>query len=167
MGNPLHYQDLEWYEALQDSKLKEEALKHKAIMEGLISDDESSNNYWKRWKSYEINYYDYDETHDERQKLCGDETHKVTICQIKRYKMIKYSFYDDEEYVDEKEDEYDDLIITREEACRAYQEIFQMMDEGWTDLVKEINEYWWIIYKSGSVGVLKLQGGCSTHDLAQ
>ncbi|GJU63313.1 hypothetical protein Tco_1245148 [Tanacetum coccineum] len=42
IGNSLHYQDLEWYEALEDSELKDEALKNKAIMEGLISDDESS-----------------------------------------------------------------------------------------------------------------------------
>ncbi|GJV27665.1 hypothetical protein Tco_1384113 [Tanacetum coccineum] len=55
---------------------------------------------------------------------------------IKRYKMIKYSFNDEEEYVAVKEDEYDDLIITSEEACRAYQEIFRMMDEGWMELVK-------------------------------
>ncbi|GJR18097.1 cysteine-rich receptor-like protein kinase [Tanacetum coccineum] len=32
VGNTLHYQDLEWYEALDDSKLKGEALKNKAIM---------------------------------------------------------------------------------------------------------------------------------------
>ncbi|GJV13339.1 hypothetical protein Tco_1354880 [Tanacetum coccineum] len=43
IGNSLHYQDLEWYEALEDSELKDEALRNKAIMEGLISDDESSN----------------------------------------------------------------------------------------------------------------------------
>nr|GFC12917.1 hypothetical protein [Tanacetum cinerariifolium] len=41
--NSLYYQDLEWYEALEDSKLKVKALRNKAIMEGLISDDESSN----------------------------------------------------------------------------------------------------------------------------
>ncbi|GJU59320.1 hypothetical protein Tco_1237086 [Tanacetum coccineum] len=41
--NSLHYQDLEWYEALEDSELKDEALRNKAIMEGLNSDDESSN----------------------------------------------------------------------------------------------------------------------------
>ncbi|GJY78358.1 uncharacterized mitochondrial protein-like protein [Tanacetum coccineum] len=40
--------NLEWYEALKDIELKYEALKNKAIMEGLISDDESSNDYWKR-----------------------------------------------------------------------------------------------------------------------
>ncbi|GJZ68801.1 hypothetical protein Tco_0632351, partial [Tanacetum coccineum] len=43
IGNSLHYQDLEWYEALEDSELKDEALRSKAIMEGLISDDVSSN----------------------------------------------------------------------------------------------------------------------------
>ncbi|GJR49782.1 hypothetical protein Tco_1400303 [Tanacetum coccineum] len=48
IGNSLHYQDLEWYEALEDSDLKNEALKNKAIMEGLISDDESSNDCCKR-----------------------------------------------------------------------------------------------------------------------
>ncbi|GJV98531.1 hypothetical protein Tco_1553783 [Tanacetum coccineum] len=47
-GNSLHYQDYEWYEALKDSELKEQALRNKAIMEGLISDDESSNDGWRR-----------------------------------------------------------------------------------------------------------------------
>ncbi|GJU61441.1 hypothetical protein Tco_1243276 [Tanacetum coccineum] len=41
VGNSLHYQDLEWYEALEDSELKDEALRNKFIMEGLIRDDES------------------------------------------------------------------------------------------------------------------------------
>ncbi|GJS29348.1 hypothetical protein Tco_0489968 [Tanacetum coccineum] len=48
IGNSLYYQDLEWHEALEDSELKDEALKNKAIMKGLISDDESSNDYRKR-----------------------------------------------------------------------------------------------------------------------
>ncbi|GJV01131.1 hypothetical protein Tco_1334700 [Tanacetum coccineum] len=54
IGNSLHYQDLEWYEALEDSELKDEALRNKAIMEGLISDNESCNDCSKRWKSHEI-----------------------------------------------------------------------------------------------------------------
>ncbi|GJU74202.1 hypothetical protein Tco_1265607 [Tanacetum coccineum] len=115
--------DLEWYEALEDSELKDKALRNKAIMEGLISDDESSNDCWKRWKSHEIYYHDYDEgeyenkTHEEGHELCGIETRKIPVCHIKRYKMIKYSFNNDEEYVAVKEDEYDDLTITSEEAC--------------------------------------------------
>ncbi|GJU05739.1 hypothetical protein Tco_1122169 [Tanacetum coccineum] len=77
--NSLHYQDYEWYEALKDSELKDEALRNKAIMEGLISDNESSNDCWKRWKSHEINYHDYNkgeyenETHEGGHELCGIE----------------------------------------------------------------------------------------------
>ncbi|GJV69192.1 VIER F-box protein 2 [Tanacetum coccineum] len=91
--NSLHYQDYEWYEALKDSELKEDALRNKVIMEGLIDDDND------------------------------DES---------RFEMI-YSFEQDDEYVAVKEDEYDDLARTSDDACRAYQEIFRMMDEGWMD----------------------------------
>ncbi|GJV39969.1 hypothetical protein Tco_1418409 [Tanacetum coccineum] len=124
--NSLHYQDLEWYDALEDCELKDKALRNKSIMEGLISDNESSNYCWKRWKSHEINYHNYDEgeyeneTHDERHELCGIKTREVPVCRIKRYKMIKYSLNDEEEYVAVKEDEYDDLTIIREKACQAY-----------------------------------------------
>ncbi|GKD78138.1 hypothetical protein Tco_1340759 [Tanacetum coccineum] len=95
IGNQLHYQDYEWYKALEDSELKDEALRNKAIIE----------------------------------ELC--EVHELSVCNVRRYMMIKYSFNNDEEYVAVKEDEYDDLTITREEVWRAYQEIFQKMDEGW------------------------------------
>ncbi|GJY48446.1 hypothetical protein Tco_0438402 [Tanacetum coccineum] len=51
--------------------------------------------------------------------------------------MIKYSFGQDEEYVAIKEDEYKDLTSTSKDACRAYQEIFRMMDEGRMDLAEK------------------------------
>ncbi|GJZ40813.1 hypothetical protein Tco_0587699, partial [Tanacetum coccineum] len=98
--NQLHYQDYEWYEALEDGKLKDEALRNKAIMEGFIKEDDD------------------------------ESLHELPICNVRRYMMIKYSFNDDDEYVAVKEDEYDNLIVTRKEACRAYQEIFPIMDEG-------------------------------------
>ncbi|GJR88463.1 hypothetical protein Tco_0212474 [Tanacetum coccineum] len=103
--------DYEWYEALEDGELKEEALRNKAIMEGIIDDD--------------------DESIDERQEICSNETNELPVCNIRRFEMIKYSFGDDEEYVAVKEDEYDDLTNTSKDACRAYQEIFHMMNEGW------------------------------------
>ncbi|GJZ59273.1 hypothetical protein Tco_0615089 [Tanacetum coccineum] len=90
--NQLHYQNYEWYEALEDCKLKDEALRNKAIMEGSIKED--------------------------------DDESQQPECNIRRYMMIKYLFNDDEEYVAVKEDEYDDLTVTRKEAFRAYQEIF-------------------------------------------
>ncbi|GJW66147.1 hypothetical protein Tco_0118031 [Tanacetum coccineum] len=108
-------------------------MENKAIMEGLISDDESYNDYGRRWKSYEINYHDYNDgeyenkTHKEGRELCGIKTYEVPVCQIKRYKMIKYSFNDAEEYVAVKEDEYDDLKNTSEEACQYNTPCFRVI----------------------------------------
>ncbi|GJR50286.1 hypothetical protein Tco_1400807 [Tanacetum coccineum] len=135
VGDSLHDQDYERYEALMDCELKEQALRNKTMMEGLISDDESSNDGWRRWESHEITYHDHDElkyeneTHDERQELC--EAHKLPVCNMRRFKMINYSFGQGEEYVTIKEDKYYHLARTSDDACRAYQEIFLMMDEGW------------------------------------
>ncbi|GJV51217.1 hypothetical protein Tco_1446958 [Tanacetum coccineum] len=131
--NQLHYQDYEWYEALEDSELKDLALRNKAIMDGVINEDDDESRYEqkKRWNIY-TNYDDvYEINHgdNEREELC--EIHELPACNIRRYMMIKYSFNNDKEYVAVKEDEYDDLTITRKEACQAYQEIFQIMDEGW------------------------------------
>ncbi|GJT54835.1 hypothetical protein Tco_0989889 [Tanacetum coccineum] len=125
VGNMLRYQDLEWYDALKDSELKEEALRNKAIMEGLINEDvESNNEGWKRWNDFEItnddrNEWEYENEHedDERYELCGNETHEFLVCTIRRFEMIKYSFGQDEEYVAVKEDEYADLTNTSEDAC--------------------------------------------------
>nr|GEV65721.1 hypothetical protein [Tanacetum cinerariifolium] len=97
-----------------DSKLKEEALRNKAIMEGLINKDAESNN-----------------EDDERYELCGNETHEFSVCTVRRFEVIKYSFEQNEEYVAVKEDKYEDLTSTSKDACQAYQEIFRMMDEGW------------------------------------
>ncbi|GJX47310.1 hypothetical protein Tco_0272500 [Tanacetum coccineum] len=131
VGNSLHYQDYEWYDALIYCELKEQALRNKAIMEGSISDDESCNDGWRRWKSHEITYHDHDEneTHDERQELC--EAHELPVYNIRRFKIIKYSFGQDEEHVAVKEDKYENLEKTSDDACLACQEIFQIMDEGW------------------------------------
>ncbi|GKE51645.1 hypothetical protein Tco_1486801 [Tanacetum coccineum] len=120
VGNILRYQDLEWYKALKDGKLKDEALKNKAIMEGIINeDDESNNEVWRRWDdsthNHEMN--DYMETDKER---CNDAAYNAPVFKIRRFEMIKYSFGQDEEYVAIKECEYDDLKKTNEDACRAY-----------------------------------------------
>ncbi|GJR47571.1 hypothetical protein Tco_1315674 [Tanacetum coccineum] len=43
--NQLHYQDYKWYEALEDSELKDLALRNKAIMEGFINEDDDESRY--------------------------------------------------------------------------------------------------------------------------
>ncbi|GKG29047.1 hypothetical protein Tco_0416412, partial [Tanacetum coccineum] len=126
-----------WYEALKDSKIKEEALKNKAIIEGIIKeDDESSNEGWRRWDNFENTNHDHKEREyemehedEERCELFNDQERPV--CNIRRFEMIKFSFREDEAYVAIKEHEYDDMTSTNEDACRTYQEIFHRMDEGW------------------------------------
>ncbi|GJR77352.1 hypothetical protein Tco_0089717 [Tanacetum coccineum] len=114
-------------------ELKDEALRNKAIMEGFIKDDDDESSYEqiRRWDIY-TNYDDtYNTNHNdnEREELC--KVHEPPVCTIQRFEMIKYSFGQGEEYVAIKEDEYDDLARTSNNACCTYQEIFRMMDEGW------------------------------------
>ncbi|GJW08624.1 hypothetical protein Tco_1571047 [Tanacetum coccineum] len=136
VGNTLHYQDLKWYETLKDSELKEEALRNKVILEGLINnEDKSSNNGWRRWDSYDIADHDqeereYDNKHEDEERCKLFDDHELSVCTIRRFKMIKYLFKQDKEYVGIKEDEYEDLTNTIKEAIHAYQEIFCMMNEG-------------------------------------
>ncbi|GKA74007.1 hypothetical protein Tco_0780309 [Tanacetum coccineum] len=56
---------------------------------------------------------------------------KPPVCKVRRFEMIKYSFGTKDEYIAVTEDEYDDPARTEVDACRAYQEIFRIMDEGW------------------------------------
>nr|GEV93476.1 hypothetical protein [Tanacetum cinerariifolium] len=76
--------------------------------------------------NHEMN--DYTKTDEER---CNDTANNAPVCKIRRFKMITYSFGQDEEYVAIKECECDDLTKTNEDACRAYQGILRSMDEGW------------------------------------
>ncbi|GKB16449.1 hypothetical protein Tco_0850372 [Tanacetum coccineum] len=76
--NQLHYQDYEWYEALYDFKLKEEALRSKAIMDGVINNDESCCKLKRKWNIY-TNYDDaYEINHEDNRnkELC--EIHEPT-----------------------------------------------------------------------------------------
>ncbi|GKE75559.1 hypothetical protein Tco_1537600 [Tanacetum coccineum] len=107
--------DYKWYEALEDCKLKDEALRNKDIMEGSIKEDDDESRYEQKrqWNTY-TNYddaYEINHDHNKSEELC--EIQEQPVCNIRRYMMIKYSFSDDEEYVAVKEDEYDDLIVTR------------------------------------------------------
>ncbi|GJY16529.1 hypothetical protein Tco_0386951 [Tanacetum coccineum] len=102
-------------------------------MEGFIKEDDDGSCYEqnRRWNTYSNHddAYEINHEHNKSEELC--EVHELPVCNIRRYMMIKYSFNDYEEYVAVKEDEYDDLTVTRKKACRAYHEIFQIMDEGW------------------------------------
>ncbi|GJW33809.1 hypothetical protein Tco_0053841 [Tanacetum coccineum] len=118
-------------------------------MEGIINeDDESSNEGWRRWDNFENTNcnnkeceYEIEHVDEERCELFNNLERPV--CNIRRFEMIKYSFGDDKEYIDIKENEYDDLTSTSKEAIHAHQEIFRMMDEGCMLLAHPKNEESW------------------------
>nr|GEW33406.1 hypothetical protein [Tanacetum cinerariifolium] len=78
-------------------------------------------------RDHEAKEYEREHENKKRCELFDDQ--EQSVCMIRRFLMIKYSFGDDEEYVAVKENEYYDL--TRKDACRTYQEIFRRMDDGW------------------------------------
>ncbi|GJT66983.1 hypothetical protein Tco_1018463 [Tanacetum coccineum] len=125
--------DQKWYDELTERKLKGEALTHKARIEEhegmqLLDQGPYANAETKK---------DYDPNLDNNVNNAGDtqdtkkEHHDPSVYNIRIFEMIKYLFGQDEEYVAVKEDEYEDLRSTSKYACRAYQEIFRMMNEGW------------------------------------
>ncbi|GJW55618.1 hypothetical protein Tco_0099703 [Tanacetum coccineum] len=113
VGNQPHHQNLEWYESLEDCELKEQALRNKAIIEGLIDEGENKSRHEqkKRWNLYT----NYDDAYEINHELC--KVHEPPVCNMRRFKMIKYSFRQDKEYVAVKEDEYEDLKNTSNDAC--------------------------------------------------
>ncbi|GJV35159.1 VIER F-box protein 2, partial [Tanacetum coccineum] len=73
--NPtFHYQDYEWYEALDDCELKEEALRNKAIMDRVINDDESRCELKRKW----IIYTNYDDAYE----INHEDTGNKELCEI-------------------------------------------------------------------------------------
>ncbi|GJY49766.1 hypothetical protein Tco_0439722 [Tanacetum coccineum] len=65
-------------------------------------------------------------------------THEPSACKIRRFKMMKYSFEADEEYVAIKEHEHIYYLETNMEARHAYRELFRKMDDGWIDYIRRI-----------------------------
>nr|GEV37283.1 hypothetical protein [Tanacetum cinerariifolium] len=80
--------------------------------------------------SYHANNEEYKE---DRCEMLKNPCQKPSVCKIKRFELIKYSFGPAENYISIKECEHDDWKRTEDDACHAYQEIFCMMDEGWKD----------------------------------
>ncbi|GJZ15060.1 hypothetical protein Tco_0550737 [Tanacetum coccineum] len=59
------------------------------------------------------------------------EYHDPSTYHVRRFKMIKYSFDADDEYVAINEHENSNHLKINIHTCQAYQELFHIMDEGW------------------------------------
>ncbi|GKB66599.1 hypothetical protein Tco_0928011 [Tanacetum coccineum] len=134
IGNQLHYQDYKWYEALEDCKLKDEALRNKAIMEGSIKEDDDKSRYkqMRQWNTY-TNYndaYEINHEHNKSEELC--EIQEQPICNIRRYMMVKYSFNDDEEYIAVKKTNTTILLLQEKRHAELTKKSFRIWTKnGW------------------------------------
>ncbi|GJS61077.1 hypothetical protein Tco_0655861 [Tanacetum coccineum] len=104
-------------------------------------------------------YHANDEEEQYKEEMCkllGNPHQESPTCKIERFKVIKYSFGLAKKYVAIKECEYDDLTKIDEDSCHAYQEIFRIMDEGWT-LLDENDDFVEYLYSGNlCVGILTL-----------
>ncbi|GJY79963.1 hypothetical protein Tco_0492714 [Tanacetum coccineum] len=117
VGYMTYFQDHKWYDNLIDGDLKDETLMHKARFEDIFGRNYETNNVGN--------------TQDNQGPREQHPTHDPSVCRVRRFVMIKYSFDADDEYVAVKEHEYFDHSRTNVNACQAYQELFRIMDEGW------------------------------------
>ncbi|GJR83841.1 hypothetical protein Tco_0154626 [Tanacetum coccineum] len=109
-------------------------------MEGLIDeDDESSNNGWRKWDGYEIADHDqegreYENGHEDMERCKLFDDHELPVCNIRRFKMIKYSFGDEKTRM---------MVWTLPLAAAA---VFDKRREMWLHLrPKEVDENSWVV----------------------
>ncbi|GKA11545.1 hypothetical protein Tco_0691091 [Tanacetum coccineum] len=161
VGYMTYFHDHKWYDELTDGVLKEETLMHKARFEKLWRDATHGVMKFCAWfkNSFEnLHELDHDvlvklkecwnygannagDTRDSQEHkkehegnehtLSSKPTHDLSVCHIRRFEMIKYSFDADDEYVAIKEHEHFDHSKTNIDACQAYREPFRIIDEGW------------------------------------
>nr|GEU34823.1 hypothetical protein [Tanacetum cinerariifolium] len=98
VGSMTYFQDHKWYDELVDGKLKDETLAFKAKVEGSWGNATPSD----------------------------DPTLKPSICKIRRFEMMKYSFNVDEEYIAIKESKY---LNHSKDSLDAYKELLHIINE--------------------------------------
>ncbi|GJT66699.1 hypothetical protein Tco_1018179 [Tanacetum coccineum] len=134
VGYMTYFQDYKWYDDLIEGNLKEEALKQKAMNERKPNDDHSIDNFDNDlvWDNVPYDASKEGEQYEEdRYELLRNPYQEPPVCKIGRMEVIKYSFGPAEKCIAIKECEHDDWTRTKEDACRAYQGIFRIIDEGW------------------------------------
>ncbi|GJS09551.1 hypothetical protein Tco_0366347 [Tanacetum coccineum] len=150
-------EDHRWYDKLANGKLKDETLALKAKIDRSWGDATPGVMKFCGWlkNSFEnFHELDYDELASDHyldvnrifgrdyeasnvgdtQENKGHKEHKgnpklePSNCKIRRFKMMKYSFDDDEEYITIKESEY---LNHSKDSLDAYRELLCLIDKGW------------------------------------
>nr|GEY89505.1 hypothetical protein [Tanacetum cinerariifolium] len=129
VGSMTYFQDHKWYDELADGKLKEETLMHKAKVEESWGNATLGVIKLCTWLINSFgNFHELDyNVLVKLQERWDDPTLEPSVCKIKRFKMMKYSFNADEEYIAIKESEY---LNHSKDNLDTYRELLHI-DEGW------------------------------------
>ncbi|GJT38256.1 hypothetical protein Tco_0938121 [Tanacetum coccineum] len=157
IGSMIYFQDHKWYDELMDGKLKDETLTLKTKVEKSCGDATPGVNTheiapFTRTEDFGRGPYanmKTNWTHDpylgtnqifgasnvgstrENQgydEHMGNETPEQSVCKIRRFEMMKYSFSDNEEYITIKESDH---LNHSKKGLDAYRELLRLTNEGW------------------------------------
>ncbi|GJY97693.1 hypothetical protein Tco_0514603 [Tanacetum coccineum] len=149
VGSMTYFQDHRWYDELADGKLKDDTLALKGKIEGSWGDATPGIALFTRMENFGRGSYanmktkwvsnpyldtnrifrrDYEASNvsctQENQK--DDPIPEPSNCKVRRFKMMKYSFNDDEEYITIKESEY---LNHSKDSLDAYHELLRLIDD--------------------------------------
>nr|GEW33226.1 hypothetical protein [Tanacetum cinerariifolium] len=143
VGSMTYFQDHRWYDKLADGKLKDETLALKAKIKGSKGDATPEEPYANIKTKWDNNLYvDINRKFEtsntgctqENQEHNGDPIPEPSNCKVRRFKMMKYSFNDNKEYISIKESEY---LNHSKDSLDAYRELLRPINEGWVVTASE------------------------------
>ncbi|GJT40883.1 hypothetical protein Tco_0940748 [Tanacetum coccineum] len=79
-------------------------------------------------RNYEASNVDDTQENQGHEEHKGNQNPKPLNCKIRRFKMMKYSFNDDEEYITIKESKN---LNHSKDSLDAYRKLLRVIDEGW------------------------------------
>ncbi|GJY39846.1 hypothetical protein Tco_0426210 [Tanacetum coccineum] len=145
VGSMTYFQDHRWYDELADGKLKDETLALKAKIKGSWGDATSGwgpyANMKTEWvsnpyldvnrifgRNYEARNVGDAQENQGHEEQNGNPNPGPSKCKIRIFKMMKYSFNDDKDYITIKEFEY---LNHSKDSLDAYRELLRLIDGGW------------------------------------
>ncbi|GJZ30592.1 hypothetical protein Tco_0575639 [Tanacetum coccineum] len=79
-------------------------------------------------RNYDLSNAGNTQDNQGHEKRRDDSTHEPSVCKIRRFEMMKYSFKSDEEYIAIKESEY---LNHSKDNLNVYRELLRIIKEGW------------------------------------
>ncbi|GJS26223.1 hypothetical protein Tco_0486843 [Tanacetum coccineum] len=138
VGTMTYFQDHSWYDKLADGRLKDESLALKAKTEESWGDATPGVLKFCKWLKTALKTSTNWSTRDQEASNIGcyqkDQEHKddpipePSNYKVRKFKMMKYSFNDEEEYITIKESEH---LNHSKKSLDAYRELLRLTDEGW------------------------------------